>query len=310
MEDEMSLSVDVIDKITCSPSLEDDMAIKTFNSIADEDDILQIYLKEIARVKLLKSQEEKVLGRQIREEKSEIAKRKLVQANLRLVVSIAKRYAGQGVLFMDLVQEGSIGLIRAAEKFDYRKNFKFSTYATWWIKQSIIRAIANHSRSIRIPVHMADKIRKYKHAYSLLSCKFKREPTESELATYMNLPLAKLRKIKQSIILETISLETSVTDDLCIGDYLVDKSLNTPEEQTKNLLMKKNMPKLFQILTDREKRVILSRFGMDSEKPKTLAELGLAMGYSKERIRQIEEGAILKMRNNIKTRHMRDFISN
>lgn len=306
----MSLSVDVIDKITCSPSLEDDMAIKTFNSIADEDDILQIYLKEIARVKLLKSQEEKVLGRQIREEKSEIAKRKLVQANLRLVVSIAKRYAGQGVLFMDLVQEGSIGLIRAAEKFDYRKNFKFSTYATWWIKQSIIRAIANHSRSIRIPVHMADKIRKYKHAYSLLSCKFKREPTESELATYMNLPLAKLRKIKQSIILEPISLETSVTDDLCIGDYLVDKSLNTPEEQTKNLLMKKNMPKLFQILTDREKRVIFSRFGMDSEKPKTLAELGLAMGYSKERIRQIEEGAILKMRNNIKTRHMRDFISN
>ena len=306
----MSLSVDVIDKITYSPSLEDDMAIKTFNSIADEDDILQIYLKEIARVKLLKSQEEKVLGRQIREEKSEIAKRKLVQANLRLVVSIAKRYAGQGVLFMDLVQEGSIGLIRAAEKFDYRKNFKFSTYATWWIKQSIIRAIANHSRSIRIPVHMADKIRKYKHAYSLLSCKFKREPTESELATYMNLPLAKLRKIKQSIILEPISLETSVTDDLCIGDYLVDKSLNTPEEQTKNLLMKKNMPKLFQILTDREKRVILSRFGMDSEKPKTLAELGLVMGYSKERIRQIEEGAILKMRNNIKTRHMRDFISN
>lgn len=310
MEDEMSLSVDVIDKITCSPSLEDDMAIKTFNSIADEDDILQIYLKEIARVKLLKSQEEKVLGRQIREEKSEIAKRKLVQANLRLVVSIAKRYAGQGVLFMDLVQEGSIGLIRAAEKFDYRKNFKFSTYATWWIKQSIIRAIANHSRAIRIPVHMADKIRKYKHAYSLLSCNFKREPTESELATYMNLPLAKLRKIKQSIILEPISLETSVTDDLCIGDYLVDKSLNTPEEQTKNLLMKKNMPKLFQILTDREKRVILSRFGMDSEKPKTLAELGLAMGYSKERIRQIEEGAILKMRNNAKTQHMRDFISN
>lgn len=306
----MSLSVDVIDKITCSTSLEDDMAIKTFNSIADEDDILQIYLKEIARVKLLKSQEEKVLGRQIREEKSEIAKRKLVQANLRLVVSIAKRYAGQGVLFMDLVQEGSIGLIRAAEKFDYRKNFKFSTYATWWIKQSIIRAIANHSRSIRIPVHMADKIRKYKHAYSLLSCNFKREPTESELATYMNLPLAKLRKIKQSIILEPISLETSVTDDLCIGDYLVDKSLNTPEEQTKNLLMKKNMPKLFQILTDREKRVILSRFGMDSEKPKTLAELGLAMGYSKERIRQIEEGAILKMRNNAKTQHMRDFISN
>ena len=306
----MSLTVDVMDKINQISPLEEESEIKTFNSIADEDDILQIYLKEIARVKLLKSQEEKVLGRQIREEKSEIAKRKLVQANLRLVVSIAKRYAGQGVLFMDLVQEGSIGLIRAAEKFDYRKNFKFSTYATWWIKQAIIRAIANHSRSIRIPVHMADKIRKYKHAFAFLSSELGHEPTEQELATHMNIPISKLRKIKQSIILEPISIETSVTDDLCIGDYLDDKSNNTPEEQAKTQLMKKNLPELFNILTDREKHVISSRFGMNSEKPKTLAELGLSMGYSKERIRQIEEGAILKMRNNLQTRHMRDFITN
>lgn len=306
----MSLTVEVMDKISEVAPLEDDIEIKTFNSVADEDDILQIYLKEIAKVKLLKSPEEKILGRQIREEKSDIAKRKLVQANLRLVVSIAKRYAGQGVLFMDLVQEGSIGLIRAAEKFDYRKNFKFSTYATWWIKQAIIRAIANHSRSIRIPVHMADKIRKYKHAFSTLSCELKREPTEQELSDYMKIPVPKLRKIKQSIILEPISIETSVTDDLCIGDYLEDKSSNTPEEQAKSELMKKNLPELLNILTEREKRVISSRFGMDSEKPQTLAELGAAMGYSKERIRQIEEGAILKMRNNLKTRHMRDFISN
>lgn len=306
----MSLTVDVMDKINQISPLEEESEIKTFNSIADEDDILQIYLKEIARVKLLKSQEEKVLGRQIREEKSDIAKRKLVQANLRLVVSIAKRYAGQGVLFMDLVQEGSIGLIRAAEKFDYRKNFKFSTYATWWIKQAIIRAIANHSRSIRIPVHMADKIRKYKHAFAFLSSELGHEPTEQELATHMNIPISKLRKIKQSIILEPISIETSVTDDLCIGDYLDDKSNNTPEEQAKTQLMKKNLPELFNILTDREKHVISSRFGMNSEKPKTLAELGLSMGYSKERIRQIEEGAILKMRNNLQTRHMRDFITN
>lgn len=306
----MSLTVEVMDKINKIAPIEDEMEIKTFNSVADEDDILQIYLKEIAKVKLLKSPEEMILGRQIKEEKSEIAKRKLVQANLRLVVSIAKRYAGQGVLFMDLVQEGSIGLIRAAEKFDYRKNFKFSTYATWWIKQAIIRAIANHSRSIRIPVHMVDKIRKYKHAFSTLSCELKREPTELELANYMKISVPKLRKIKQSIILEPISIETSVTDDLCIGDYLEDKSSNTPEEQAKKQLMKKTMPELFNILTDREKRVISSRFGMDSEKPQTLAELGAAMGYSKERIRQIEEGAILKMRNNLKTRHMRDFISN
>lgn len=306
----MSLTVDVMGKINQISPLEEESEIKTFNSIADEDDILQIYLKEIARVKLLKSSEEKVLGKQIKEEKSDIAKRKLVQANLRLVVSIAKRYAGQGVLFMDLVQEGSIGLIRAAEKFDYRKNFKFSTYATWWIKQAIIRAIANHSRSIRIPVHMADKIRKYKHAFAFLSSELGHEPTEQELATHMNIPISKLRKIKQSIILEPISIETSVTDDLCIGDYLDDKSNNTPEEQAKTQLMKKNLPELFNILTDREKHVISSRFGMNSEKPKTLAELGLSMGYSKERIRQIEEGAILKMRNNLQTRHMRDFITN
>lgn len=306
----MSLTVDVMDKINQISPLEEESEIKTFNSIADEDDTLQIYLKEIARVKLLKSSEEKVLGKQIKEEKSDIAKRKLVQANLRLVVSIAKRYAGQGVLFMDLVQEGSIGLIRAAEKFDYRKNFKFSTYATWWIKQSIIRAIANHSRSIRIPVHMADKIRKYKHAFAFLSSELGHEPTEQELATHMNIPISKLRKIKQSIILEPISIETSVTDDLCIGDYLDDKSNNTPEEQAKTQLMKKNLPELFNVLTDREKHVISSRFGMNSEKPKTLAELGLSMGYSKERIRQIEEGAILKMRNNLQTRHMRDFITN
>lgn len=306
----MSLTVDVMDKINQISPLEEESEIKTFNSIADEDDTLQIYLKEIARVKLLKSSEEKVLGKQIKEEKSDIAKRKLVQANLRLVVSIAKRYAGQGVLFMDLVQEGSIGLIRAAEKFDYRKNFKFSTYATWWIKQAIIRAIANHSRSIRIPVHMADKIRKYKHAFAFLSSELGHEPTEQELATHMNIPISKLRKIKQSIILEPISIETSVTDDLCIGDYLDDKSNNTPEEQAKTQLMKKNLPELFNILTDREKHVISSRFGMNSEKPKTLAELGLSMGYSKERIRQIEEGAILKMRNNLQTRHMRDFITN
>ena len=306
----MSLTVDVMDKINQISPLEEESEIKTFNSIADEDDILQIYLKEIARVKLLKSSEEKVLGKQIKEEKSDIAKRKLVQANLRLVVSIAKRYAGQGVLFMDLVQEGSIGLIRAAEKFDYRKNFKFSTYATWWIKQAIIRAIANHSRSIRIPVHMADKIRKYKHAFAFLSSELGHEPTEQELAAHMNIPISKLRKIKQSIILEPISIETAVTDDLCIGDYLEDKSNNAPEEQAKTQLMKKNLPELFNILTDREKHVISSRFGMNSEKPKTLAELGLSMGYSKERIRQIEEGAILKMRNNLQTRHMRDFITN
>ncbi len=284
--------------------------IKTFNSIAHEDDILQFYLKEIGKIKLLKSEEEKQLGKLIKEKKDIVAKRKLIQANLRLVVSIAKRYVGQGVLFMDLVQEGSIGLIRAAEKFDYSKNFKFSTYATWWIKQSIIRAIANHSKTIRIPVHMADKIRKYKSAYVILSSDFGREPTEQELADFLCVSISKLQKIRNSIILEPISLETSVTDDLCLRDFIEDKSCNNPEEQTKDTFLKLGIPELFNVLTEREKSVITHRFGINFEKPKTLAEVGDMLGYSKERIRQIEENALTKMRRFSKTNHMRDFIDN
>lgn len=284
--------------------------IKTFNSIAHEDDILQFYLKEIGKIKLLKSEEEKQLGKLIKEKKDIVAKRKLIQANLRLVVSIAKRYVGQGVLFMDLVQEGSIGLIRAAEKFDYSKNFKFSTYATWWIKQSIIRAIANHSKTIRIPVHMADKIRKYKSAYVILSSDFGREPTEQELADFLCVSISKLQKIKNSIILEPISLETSVTEDLCLRDFIEDKSCNNPEEQTKDTFLKLGIPELFNVLTEREKSVITHRFGINFEKPKTLAEVGDMLGYSKERIRQIEENALTKMRRFSKTNHMRDFIDN
>lgn len=284
--------------------------IKTFNSIAHEDDILQFYLKEIGKIKLLKSEEEKQLGKLIKEKKDIVAKRKLIQANLRLVVSIAKRYVGQGVLFMDLVQEGSIGLIRAAEKFDYSKNFKFSTYATWWIKQSIIRAIANHSKTIRIPVHMADKIRKYKSAYVILSSDFGREPTEQELADFLCVSISKLQKIRNSIILEPISLETSVTEDLCLRDFIEDKSCNNPEEQTKDTFLKLGIPELFNVLTEREKSVITHRFGINFEKPKTLAEVGDMLGYSKERIRQIEENALTKMRRFSKTNHMRDFIDN
>lgn len=284
--------------------------IKTFNSIAHEDDILQHYLKDIGKIKLLKTEEEKHLGKLIKEKKDSVAKRKLIQANLRLVVSIAKRYVGQGVLFMDLVQEGSIGLIRAAEKFDYSKNFKFSTYATWWIKQAIIRSIANHAKTIRIPVHMADKIRRYKSAYSVLYSDLNREPTDKELADFLCISLPKLQKIKNSIILEPISLETSVTDDLCLGDFIEDKSCNTPEEQAKSAFLKLGVPELFGVLTEREKNVITNRFGINSEAPKTLAELGALLGYSKERIRQIEENALIKMRRFTKTNHLKDFIEN
>ena len=280
---------------------EDENEVKTFSAIAHEDDILQSYLKEIGKIKLLKSEDEKELGRLIKEQNSDIAKRKLIQANLRLVVSIAKKYVGQGVLFMDLVQEGSIGLIKAAEKFDYSKNFKFSTYATWWVKQSIIRAIANNSKSIRIPVHMADKIRKYKKAFLNLSNELGREPTENELALNLDISINKLRKIKQSILLEPISLETAVTDDLCIGDYIEDKSCNSPENEAKNEFLKIGIPQLLEELTDRERKVLINRFGIDSNSPKTLAQLGELLGYSKERIRQIEDCAISKLRHNRNT---------
>lgn len=308
----MSLNLEVLEdfKFLAPIGGEIDDDIKTFSAVAHEDDILQTYLKEIGKIKLLKTEEEKFLGREIKENKSDVAKRKLIQANLRLVVSIAKRYVGQGVLFMDLVQEGSIGLIKAAEKFDYSKNFRFSTYATWWIKQSIIRAIANNSKSIRIPVHMADKIRKYKRTFALLSSKLGREPSDTEMAEKLGISLNKLRRIKHSIILEPVSLETSVTEDLCLGDYIEDKSCNSPEEQAKTGFLKDSMPQIFNNLTAREKEVITSRFGINSEEPKTLAELGSIMGYSKERIRQIEDGAIKKLRRVENISHLRDYIEN
>lgn len=284
---------------------------KTFNSISNDDDILQMYLKDIGKIKLLNTKEEKALGKQIKEgqpTQSDIAKRKLVQANLRLVVSIAKKYIGQGVLFMDLVQEGSLGLIKAAEKFDYSKNFKFSTYATWWIKQTIIRAISNHSRTIRIPVHMTDKIRKYKKTYTTLTFELGREPTDEEIAKQLGLSIKQLVSIKKSIIKEPISLETPVTEDLNIGDYIEDTSYRSPEVQTKNNVLKGSIADLLSTLSEREKKIVCYRFGINGETPRTLEQLGEIMGYSKERIRQLEDSALTKIRQKKELQHFRDFI--
>lgn len=284
---------------------------KTFNSISNDDGILQMYLKDIGKIKLLNTKEEKALGKQIKEgqpTQSDIAKRKLVQANLRLVVSIAKKYIGQGVLFMDLVQEGSLGLIKAAEKFDYSKNFKFSTYATWWIKQTIIRAISNHSRTIRIPVHMTDKIRKYKKTYTSLTFELGREPTDEELAKQLGLSIKQLASIKKSIIKEPISLETPVTEDLNIGDYIEDTSYRSPEVQTKNNVLKGSITDLLSTLPEREKKIVCYRFGINGETPRTLEQLGEIMGYSKERIRQLEDSALTKIRQKKELQHFRDFI--
>mgnify|MGYP004583421115 CR=1 FL=1 len=272
---------------------------KTFSSIVNNDDILQMYLKEIGRKKMLTKADEAELGRKIQEgnpKEKEDAKKQLVQANLRLVVSIAKKYIGQGVLFMDLVQEGSLGLIKAAEKFDYRKNFKFSTYATWWIKQTIIRAISNHSRTIRIPVHMLEKIKRYKKACSNLALDETLESTDSTIAKLAGLDVKKLEDVKNAIKKEPISLDKLVTEDLCIQDYVEDTSYSSPENNAQKALQQKDIVRLLKTLDKREEEIIKKRFGIDNDEPKTLEQIGNSLGFSKERIRQLENLAIQKLR--------------
>ena len=274
-------------------------APKTFSSIVNNDDILQMYLKEIGKKKMLTKAEEVELGRKIQEgtpREREQAKKELVQANLRLVVSIAKKYIGQGVLFMDLVQEGSLGLIKAAEKFDYKKNFKFSTYATWWIKQTIIRAISNHSRTIRIPVHMLEKIRKYKRACYLVSVNSDMECDVETIAKLSGLDAKKINEVKSALKREPVSLDTYVTDDLCIQDYVEDTSYSSPENNAQKLLQQKDIVRLLKALDKREEEIIKKRFGIDNDEPRTLEQIGKALGFSKERIRQLENIAIQKLR--------------
>lgn len=272
---------------------------RTFSSIVNNDDILQMYLKEIGRKKMLTRAEEMELGRKIQEGnpfEREDAKKELIQANLRLVVSIAKKYIGQGVLFMDLVQEGSLGLIRAAEKFDYKKNFKFSTYATWWIKQTILRAISNHSRTIRIPVHMQEKIRRYKKACSIAVCDENLEVDDETISKISGLDCKKINEVKCALKREPVSLDTFVTDDLCIQDYVEDTSYSSPETNAQKLFQKKDIDRLISVLEPREQEIIKRRFGINNEEPKTLEEIGNVLGFSKERIRQLENIALQKLR--------------
>ena len=272
---------------------------RTFSTIVNNDDILQMYLKEIGRKKMLSKNEEVELGRKIQEgsvKEKEWAKKQLIQANLRLVVSIAKKYIGQGVLFMDLVQEGSLGLIKAAEKFDYKKNFKFSTYATWWIKQTIIRAISNHSRTIRIPVHMLEKIRKYKKACNIAACDENMEVDEETISRLSGLDEKKIEEVKSALKKEPISLDTFVTDDLCIQDYVEDTSYPSPENSTQQKLQHRDVRKLLKKLDTREREILIRRFGIGNEEPKTLEQIGNDLGFSKERIRQLENIALQKLR--------------
>ena len=290
---------------------EEQEEIKTFSTIANKDEILQMYLKDIGRIKLLNKNSEMALGKVIKEgsrKEAQIAKKKLVQANLRLVVSIAKKYTGQGILFMDLVQEGSLGLIKAAQRFDYTKGFKFSTYATWWIKQTIIRAIANSSRSIRIPVHMSDKIRMLKKAIVKLSVQKGSEPTDEELSDYLKIDEKKVKSIKRAMIKEPVSLDTPVAQDLCLEDYISDDEYKLPEINTEKKFLNNDILNILDILNQKERFIILNRFGLGGRKTKTLEELGKILGFSKERIRQIECEALKKLRRSQEAKSLKDYL--
>ncbi|WP_059102648.1 RNA polymerase sigma factor RpoD [Shouchella shacheensis] len=271
-------------------------------------DPVRMYLKEIGRVHLLSAAEEIELAKRI-EEGDEEAKRRLAEANLRLVVSIAKRYVGRGMLFLDLIQEGNMGLIKAVEKFDYDKGFKFSTYATWWIRQAITRAIADQARTIRIPVHMVETINKLIRVQRQLLQDFGREPTPEEVAQEMDLTPDKVREILK-IAQEPVSLETPIgeEDDSHLGDFIEDQEALAPSDAAAYELLKEQLEDVLDTLTDREENVLRLRFGLDDGRTRTLEEVGKVFGVTRERIRQIEAKALRKLRHPSRSKRLKDFL--
>ncbi|MGN0804219.1 MAG: RNA polymerase sigma factor RpoD [Candidatus Coproplasma sp.] len=272
------------------------------------DDPVKMYLKDIGEVPLLSADDEIELAKLI-QEGDEDAKKKLSEANLRLVVSIAKRYVGRGMLFLDLIQEGNIGLMKAVEKFDYQKGFKFSTYATWWIRQAITRAIADQARTIRIPVHMVETINKLTRVSRILLQTLGREPTPAEIAEEMGVSEERVREI-QKIAQDPVSLETPIgeEEDSHLGDFIEDDRAVTPSDSVSSTMLKETLITVLSSLTPREEKVLRLRYGVDDGRPRTLEEVGREFNVTRERIRQIEAKALRKLRHPSRSKHLKDFL--
>ena len=299
--DGISLEVDL-------PKETDAAETVAVNDNAAMDDPVKVYLKEIGRVPLLTPEEEIELAIRISEDDQE-AKKRLAEANLRLVVSIAKRYVGRGMQFLDLIQEGNLGLIKAVDKFDYTKGFKFSTYATWWIRQAITRAIADQARTIRIPVHMVETINKLVRVQRQLLQELGREPSPEEIAENMDIPVERVREI-QKISQEPVSLETPIgeEEDSHLGDFIQDDNVPVPAEAAASTLLKEQLVEVLGTLTEREQKVLRLRFGMDDGRARTLEEVGKEFNVTRERIRQIEAKALRKLRHPSRSRKLRDYL--
>ena len=272
------------------------------------EDPVRMYLKEIGKVKLLSAEEEIELAKRM-EQGDEEAKKKLSEANLRLVVSIAKRYVGRGLLFLDLIQEGNLGLIKAVEKFDYRKGYKFSTYATWWIRQAITRAIADQARTIRIPVHMVETINKLIRVSRQLLQELGREPSPEEIAEELKMPEERVREILK-ISQEPVSLETPIgeEEDSHLGDFIQDDNVPVPADAAAATLLREQLDEVLSTLTEREQKVLRLRFGLDDGRQRTLEEVGREFNVTRERIRQIEAKALRKLRHPSRSRKLRDYL--
>ena len=285
--------------------VEEDLSVPKGISV---DDPVRMYLKEIGKISLLSAEEEIELAQKM-DQGSELAKKKLVEANLRLVVSIAKRYVGRGMLFLDLIQEGNLGLIKAVEKFDYTKGFKFSTYATWWIRQAITRAIADQARTIRIPVHMVETINKLIRVQRQLLQELGREPRPEEISKVMDMSVEKIREI-QKISQEPVSLETPIgeEEDSHLGDFIPDDDALAPSEAAAYSLLKEQLEEVLSTLNEREQKVLKLRFGLEDGRTRTLEEVGKEFDVTRERIRQIEAKALRKLRHPSRSKKLKDYL--